>query len=384
MGVKLTIVFGYRNREVERVKRCLDSLSVQSESNFNVVFVDYGSEFPKADQIKELVSSYSFCRYIYNDTRGMPWNRAHALNSGILMSEGKFTMTSDIDLIFSKHFIKEILANVNEHVELHANAFALPKKFKAWDSLPNRSKLNFSSRDLTALGLVQVVLTSALKEVRGFDEYYRIWGAEDEDLNQRLVKMGLVTKWLDLEYVPVFHQWHASSGFRTKKSIPNGWQKNLSHYLRSNIGTVKRNSEQKWGKIFTADSRKSFLYLRSKSFNKDLLFEGTPVFQAVHEIYQAFQMLNSGQSLQIVYSDDRLSELKKSSLYKLINKFNQLSNRYKWPLLLTNDLSYFGNYNTTYDFRDMIMYFLLNKGNDLEDYFMECNEMYFRLILIKE
>ena len=40
---ELAIVFGYRNREPIRVKRCLESLSKQTDSDFRVVFVDYGS-----------------------------------------------------------------------------------------------------------------------------------------------------------------------------------------------------------------------------------------------------------------------------------------------------------------------------------------------------
>lgn len=384
MKVKLTIVFGYRNREVERVKRCLDSLKTQSEKNFDVIFIDYGSDFHQANQIKKLTDSYSFCSYLYNDTRGMPWNRAHALNSGIRISEGEYTMTSDIDLIYSKNFIQNILANIGERVELHANAYALPKGFKEWDSLYKKPQLNFSSRNLTALGLVQIVKTDVLKEVGGFDEYYRIWGAEDEDLNQRLKIKGLVTKWLDLKDTPVFHQWHLSSGFRAKRNIPNGWQKNLNVYLRDNIGTVVRNLNRSWGKMLTANSRKVFAYLRSSNFSKDLVFDGIPIFQAVNEIHKAFLELSSGESLKIAFFDSRLPDLKKSYLYKLITKFNGLSNRYNWPLLAVNDLSYFGNYETTYDFRDMIMYFLLNFENDIEDYFFEYDEAFFRLILIKK
>jgi len=76
----LTILYPYRNREAERVKRSLDSLTAQSSSNFRVLLVDYGSNIDSASAIKELVSRYSFVTYIYNYSEFQPWSRAKAIN----------------------------------------------------------------------------------------------------------------------------------------------------------------------------------------------------------------------------------------------------------------------------------------------------------------
>ena len=368
---KLSIVFGYREREIIRVKRCLDSLATQTNNNFKVIFVDYGSDMKTADKVRGLVMSYSFCQYMYNDTRGWVWNRSHALNTGIVISDANFTMTSDIDLVYSRNFIDDVLANVSLNTELHANAYALPKGFSDWDNLSTRNTKRFLSRNITALGMVQVTPTDTLKEIGAFDEHYRIWGAEDEDLNRRLKKKGLRTKWLDLKSTPVYHQWHPSSGVRTRKGIPKGWQKNLVTYMKKNETLVSRNLSHKWGKVLNEESRKTFRYLRTDCFNKRLILNDIPVLQSVNLIYKGFQNLSPGQAMLIEYKDLRLEDIKKSRLYKVINKFNEISNNWNWPVLLSSDIYYFGMYETTYDYRDMILYFILNNELEVSDYYID-------------
>lgn len=384
MSNKLTIVFGFRERELVRVKRCLDSLQKQSYKDFKVTFVDYGSQKNLGSNVQSLIRSYSFCRYISNETQGLPWNRSHALNTGIRLSESEFTMTSDIDLIFSENFIEEVVKQLDGSVELHANAYALPKGFKNWEKLGKNKKIKFPKRNLSALGLVQVVKTNTLKEIRGFDEYYRIWGAEDEDLSNRLREKGLTIKWIDLERVPIYHQWHPSSSLRTKERIPNGWQKNLVFYLNKNKKEITRNLSHDWGKVFSSHSRKVFSLNHLSSIKENLVLDGLPVMQSVNSIYKEFYSLKSGECLKVTFTDSKLPDLQSSILNKFIRFFNRVSNRVNWPILLVNDISYFGNYDTTYDFRDMILYFILNNEDNIEDYFINCEQKECSLLLLKK
>ena len=103
--MEVTIIYGFRNRDIERVKRSLDSLRDQTDQFFKVIFVDYGSEENVSVLVKDLIAQYNFCTYLYNETRGMPWNRAHALNSGIRIATTEYVFTADIDLIFTENFI---------------------------------------------------------------------------------------------------------------------------------------------------------------------------------------------------------------------------------------------------------------------------------------
>src|SRR5438552_2538149 len=111
----LTIVFIYRNRDLQRAKRSLDSLSRQTSKEFNVIFIDYGSEEPFKSGVQKIITEYSFCNYVYSDSRGMPWNRSHALNTGIRLAKTGFVFTADIDMIFETKFVETLLGERKEN-----------------------------------------------------------------------------------------------------------------------------------------------------------------------------------------------------------------------------------------------------------------------------
>ena len=46
-------------------------------------------------------------------------------------------------------------------------------------------------------------------KVNGFDEEYRGWGKEDDDISWRLYKAGLKSRHISLKY-PIIHLWHYS------------------------------------------------------------------------------------------------------------------------------------------------------------------------------
>ena len=163
---ELAIVFGYRKREPIRVKRCLESLSKQTDSDLRVVFVDYGSEKIYSDQIKEIVAQYGFVDYYYSFTQGWFWNRAHALNTGVrIAGDVAFVVTSDVDLIFPVHFVSLLKKNLNPDLELHVVANNLPEKFDRWGHLKDYKRTYGKKRGNTALGLVQGVAKSVFEQV---------------------------------------------------------------------------------------------------------------------------------------------------------------------------------------------------------------------------
>ena len=91
----LSIIASFRDREAGRVRRFLDSLSRQTDPEFELIFLDYGSQEKVSEQIQDLCNQYSFCRYIYNHTRGMYWNRAHAMNSAARFSDREYLLFTD-------------------------------------------------------------------------------------------------------------------------------------------------------------------------------------------------------------------------------------------------------------------------------------------------
>ncbi|WP_109831571.1 glycosyltransferase family 2 protein [Reichenbachiella versicolor] len=377
MKFDLTIVFGYRNRELQRVRRCLESLSKQSVKNFKVVFIDYGSDSVIAKEVESLISSYSFCDYHYNDTRGWVWNRSHALNTGIRLADTEFIMTTDVDLIYSEKFVETVIANLSKDKELHSNSYALPKRFREWDNL-NKVQKNLSARNLTALGLAQGVSTDLHYEINGFDEHYCIWGVEDYDLNRRLEKKGVQTKWLDLDSCPVYHQWHPKSGVRNSQTMPLGWQRYMQAYCDRMNGLEKRNDDE-WGSMHTKALRPLF------NISKEVKVETVSKIphQAVSDLLGGFMASSATSLKKFFFSDRNYIQGKSSNVLKIISVFNSLSNRFDLPVLLTNDASYFGLYSSHLEYYSMIMYWLSSEKKSILDYYLDVKEEGIELTLLK-
>ena len=134
----ISIVVGFRNREIERVKRSLDSLAKQTYTDFEIIFVDYGSDTSIATEIEKLVTSYKFIKYVYSDTRGWFWNRAHALNTGVKIASGNVILFFDIDLILESNFLKNLSTISFENTFYTFTCFYLPERFAFYNDLMNR------------------------------------------------------------------------------------------------------------------------------------------------------------------------------------------------------------------------------------------------------
>ena len=368
----ITLIFGYKNRETIRVKRCLDSLDAQRNKNFRVLFVDYGSNSQLSSSVKKLVNSYSFSHYIYVDARGWVWNRSHALNIGIRLVETSYIMTTDVDLIFSPDFINDFIEELSGNIELHSSAFSLPKNFELWEKLSKTHSVKFKPREMTALGLVQATDTDVLHEIRGFDENYSIWGVEDFDLNSRLEIKGYKTKWLDLYITPVFHQWHPNSGGRSRGNLPGGWHKMMIDYCEQNINKISRNNLG-WGKSPKKGERKILNLLNQRERDKinTLDLTGRPVNSSINVLIHNINKLAQDETLRVIYKDVRLKDIKASKLHSLIKFANKISDKLNLPILLVSDLVYYKNYEDVFDMKDMMMYFIFENKNHISDYYFE-------------
>src|SRR5213080_966339 len=108
--MKFSIVVAFRNRDANRVRFFLDSLKWQSHKDFELIFVNQGSDEHVCEWVEELVGRYSFVHYIYNCSRGHLWNKSNALNIGIRAAIGSYIVIADIDIIFSPDFLEKISA----------------------------------------------------------------------------------------------------------------------------------------------------------------------------------------------------------------------------------------------------------------------------------
>ena len=302
MDERLTIIIGYRNRELERVGRCLQSLAAQTKKSFRTIFVDYGSTAGIADQVRLIATQYDFCDYIYTETRGLPWNRSQALNIGGRLVQTPSTMFTDVDMIFAPDFVEKLLNIIATGSVYICQPYLLPRRFNDWKNVVSYVG-EYPLANPSALGSCQVMDTSLVQKVQGFDEYYRYWGREDRDLHDRLLSTGVEATWIT-DKINMFHQWHPASNYRTPGFIPDGmWGRMQLHFLQYH-DQVKRNGPE-WGKVYHESDRPvlSFLDMEKTQLEPDkktMLLDLDPGDNAsLGEFVTRFWNLAPGQALAV-------------------------------------------------------------------------------------
>lgn len=246
----ITVIFPYRDRDLLRIKKSLDSLKNQVNQNFKVLFIDYGSKIEFSNQVRSLVDSYSFAEYFYSYNNKQPWSRSKAINVGLKLTETPFVFIADIDLIFKNDFI-DILFKLQN-----------PKKAYYF-------KVGFLSKEETSLAKdfldYQILVSSEagaqglsffpmkeINDIRAFDEFLHFWGAEDNDIHSRLIRAGIESVFYDQEIL-LLHQWHESYRKSERNSLTKELQLkrvvklNQQHLINNRNNEVIKVNSENWG-----------------------------------------------------------------------------------------------------------------------------------------
>lgn len=304
---RLSIILSYRNRDAQRVRRCLDSLANQTIKDFEVLFVDFGSDSAAARTIKALVEQYPFARYFYSDTRGQPWNRSIALNIGIQNAAGPYILTADVDLILSPTVLEISLQHASPKRVLHLRPFMLPQDFADWQNVTQYEE-RFPLGPVSMLGVFQLAAADHWRALRGFDEFYRYYGVEDRDLGQRLAQLGVETHWLT-GIVPTFHQWHPPANYLIQGFMPDQvWTRMSLHYYK-HFAVLERNQASAWGQMVSTEDRAVFAYVdpeQNRLLESERLhhFRENPLStQGVATLIRSFFELPVGHALAVHHAD---------------------------------------------------------------------------------
>ncbi len=372
MSPKFSIVAGYKNRDVTRVERLLKSLAVQTNTQFELIIVDYGSDMSFLLDLRILINKYPFAKLIEHAGQGHFWNRAHALNIGFRNASADTIITTDIDLIFNSDFIENCLKKCSDvNTAYYYKCWYLEEKYNDWG---NEEKLNKSKLELSNdLGFgLSVISKSRLFEINGYDEYYRIYGTEDLDIHKRLKLAGLTFQWLNPNEIYTFHQWHPIN-MRNTKIFPQGWNETFDEYFRNNE-TIKRNDEN-WGKLIKPNERSALTALQlmlEPIENKKYVMH-----QTAH-IYSSVLNLNKGESVFIRYIDKQFQHLNYSRKAIWREKTNNWLKKRKLPFRLELLGKFEGYYYSVTDLWGILFYLILeNQGNidyhlTLKDNTIEC------------
>mgnify|MGYP000166510233 CR=1 FL=1 len=188
----LTIVLAIRNRGGARLANCLRSLRWQEgfeASEIEVLLSDFGSEPKARAEIAKLADEHD-ARVHFTETMSV-WNRSRALNIGLKRARGRFSLCSDVDMIYAPDFLRAVMDAQREHEEralVLCQALDLGPETR--ERVVTRDQVEALrdeaiARPLSGLGGCQCARTDWFRRVRGYDEVYRYWGAEDKDLTQR-------------------------------------------------------------------------------------------------------------------------------------------------------------------------------------------------------
>lgn len=117
-----------------------------------------------------------------------------------LIDSDIFLLDEDFDVLI------ENLKKLRKDEFYVSDCYDLYNKEYVLNGLFNEKKDFISKRSDTTLGGFFIVPYNVINEIGGFDERFIVWGGEDDDMNNRLVKYGLIRKKLTLNTYHLPHR----------------------------------------------------------------------------------------------------------------------------------------------------------------------------------
>lgn len=318
---EITILYANRNRDVDRIKVSLDTLNNQTVKNFEVIFVDYGSQPTKLVELKKALNNYIFVRFYSLEVPQVLWNKSKALNYGIKKTNTEFVFIADVDLIFHPETL-DVLQNLKNFQKF--SLFSLGY-LNQKESIKLKDKFDFKALNPSRFGEVNgmiLVSTVALKKINGLDEFFHFYGSEDEDLFARLENAGVIRE--NVKKCFFYHNWHQSfSGSEDNllTAIPrvkNIMRINQHHYLRNKeSGVTKPARQEEMGVII--DKKRSGLLDKP-----DLVISVLNILAQVEHFFGEELPIYKNKVVKIEFQEDPYYKTVKYSIKKLLGKQTQL------------------------------------------------------------
>jgi len=358
----LSLIIPFRDREPERVQRCLASIAQQDFEDYEVILADYGSQTETSLAVKEVCDVFPKVRYVYNHTRGWLWNPSHARNTALRLAQGEFCLTIDVDLIYSAHFLPELVKKLEKNKLVHYKCYYLPESFKDYDSLNTLKSFPFRASSHVGTGLFAAPM-EAVRSISGFDEFYRMWGLEDMDFHRRLENHGLEVEWMNIETHPTFHQWHVK--LDQKETFPQGWfEVSRTYYDRQ----AKKSAlnQANWGSLIVPEKRPAL----SEDFHAKIAFRFEfPSRNAQNQLIAQFLALEPGENIEIKQRFEEIQGEGRTKLGDFLIRINQWLAKRKISYRIVEQLAYEQEQLGYYGLRDFLCFFILHFEDYMQDYY---------------
>lgn len=199
----LDVIISLRDREQERVERCVNAL--RQSKHINEIYVMDNS-------LKTTITPIKGAKIIRLDYSGY-WNKSWVLNKGIKLSKADYIMTIDVDIILSEEHLDLINKYLDKNTVIfnknvkRLNPEFISKNYKKmvansypWYDNPRSSVYH------EANGGIQVFPTEWIKSVNGYDENAGLlWGGMDNRVFEQAIMDGMVVVDINKTMVHVDH-----------------------------------------------------------------------------------------------------------------------------------------------------------------------------------
>jgi hypothetical protein len=284
------------------------------------------------------------------------WNRANALNIGLQQTIGDIIVFSDIDLILPTNFVEKVKKLNYTKCFYTFQCYYLPTLNFVFDlTEAKKQNIEFGYVGLCSLSKNQISL------IGGFDEYYQVWGLEDDDLYSRLAENKFDRICCSIEDYPILHQFHE---FQKNKS-PNFWSVAALDRHYSKLGD--RNFEIDFT-INSLDRPALDIFLNSKWKNSIRLSFYDEHHLSFYLFYSIFFSLKSNETCYFEFTEFKA----RTTIIDNISNF----------LLGKKNVKKISKINIS-EVTHFIHYFIGVQRKLILDYYFQSSNEYLLLILVK-
>ena len=207
-----TIVIPNRNRDLIIVNKTLRSLEPQLSDTIKAVIVDYGSDIEYQERLDRLVQRIHNLELLCCPTQKQLWHKTRAINMVLKDCTSTYFIVLDMDCILHPDFVRKAIALAS-----NGSLINFPYGFLSQDESQREALFKEYTVDFVGQLTGSIIAhTEDLKQIRGYDEFYHNWGAEDADIIARFENNKGTSK-LYSDEVLLLHQWHPKT-YRSKKS----------------------------------------------------------------------------------------------------------------------------------------------------------------------
>lgn len=249
----IDIVIPIKDREISRLNICLNNIIKNSTKVKSIIVVDYNSKEPI--KLEDLPSDE---RISVLRVENPEWNKAHALNLGILRGSAEYIMTVDCDMIISKeifNFIENNLSPENMIIDTNVRRIDINSVSDNYNKMVKKSKSWFGENRNQffnqANGGFQVYSREFYNKVGGLNEGLGFFMGAVDNFMYYLAKIRRLNI-IDISY-PLLHMEHTKQKEKNfeltkeEQDIALGYRQFKSGYLDRMINEGIDHNESKIG-----------------------------------------------------------------------------------------------------------------------------------------